>query len=60
MASGDTDHIEVMDMVPRKSEAARGTSISDDDGIAVFYLSKNLEIPLQLNIQPFSLLTSFL
>lgn len=46
--AGDTDHIEVMDTVPRKSEATRGASISEDDGSAVFYLPDNLEIPLQI------------
>lgn len=46
MASGDTDHIEVMDStVSKKSENATGTSISEDDGSAILNLIKTLTYP---------------
>lgn len=36
MASGDTDHIEVMDtIVAKKVENAKAPSISEDDGSAL-------------------------
>lgn len=47
MASGDTDHIEVMDSsAQKKTENATGPSGSEDDGSALLNLIIQARIPM--------------